>query len=175
MGSKLVVLLCRLPKDVVLQGKTTWQARQPKASTVARYTAALKRAGAKFRAGIARSAGTGRDTPRTLGTPSSQLTAQRLGRTEQPGSAPGLRSAVREPEPGSSSDAIQGIVTGSRMLDTTSVLGGTLILASYSGGSSLIMRIVLALTDDATHQGKHSECAGPCPSSQLNERSGVGQ
>ncbi len=79
MGSDLVVLLCRLPKDVVLQGKTTWQARQPKASTVARYTAALKRAGAKFRAGIARSAGTGRDTPRTLGTPSFPAHCPALG------------------------------------------------------------------------------------------------
>ena len=89
-------VLRRLPKDVVLQGKTTWQERAPKASTVARYTAALKRAGAKFRAGVARSVRTGGDTPRTVGTPSSQLTAQRLGRGQpasgQLGSLGGLRS-----------------------------------------------------------------------------------
>ena len=116
-------VLRRLPKDVVLQGKTTWQERAPKASTVARYTAALKRAGAKFRAGVARSVRTGGDTPRTVGTPSSQLTAQRLGRGQpasgQLGSLGGLRSPMSVAAPGSSG----GIATGSRVLDTLSTQG----------------------------------------------------
>lgn len=125
-------MLRRLPKDVVLQGKATWQARQPKASTVARYTAALKRAGAKFRAGVARSVRTAGDTPRTVGTPSSQLTVLRPGRpvtgTLGPGTGPGLRSLLSEPIPGSSSSSLKGIATGSRtMLDTLSTQGAVLL------------------------------------------------
>ncbi len=117
----------RLPKDVVLQSKTNWQVRQPKASTVARYTAALKRAGARFRAGVARSVRTGTDTPRTVGTPSSQLAViQRPGRAGRPGNAPGLRLPRSELGPeGSSADATaQGIATGFRMLDTLDMQGG---------------------------------------------------
>ena len=111
----------RLPKDVVLQSKTNWQARQPKASTVARYTAALKRAGTRFRAGVARSVRTGTDTPGTVGTPSLQLTAQRPGRGGRQGTAPGL--PMSEPGPKGSSIAGQGIATGFRMLDTVSMQG----------------------------------------------------
>ena len=107
--------LCRLPKDLVLQAKTIWQTRQPKASTVARYTAALKRAGAKFRAGMARSVRTAADTPRTVRTPSSQLMAQRPGHAGQPGSAIGPRSVASEPVPG-----VSGIATGSRTIDRLS-------------------------------------------------------
>ena len=119
---------CRLPKDVVLQSKTNWQARQPKASTVARYTAALKRAGARFRAGLPRSVRTGTDTPRTLGTPSSQLAALRPGRTGRQGNAPGLRSPMSElgPEGSSGDAATQGIATGFRMLDTLDMQGEAL-------------------------------------------------
>ena len=104
----------------MLQGKSTWQTRQPKDSTVARYTAALKRAGAKFRAGVARSVLAAADTPRTAGTPSSQLTAQRLGHAGQPGSAVGPRSAASEPAPGK----VHSIATGSRTLDTLSSPSG---------------------------------------------------
>ena len=39
---------CRLPKEVVLQANPRGPPRKPKASTVARFTAALKRAGRKF-------------------------------------------------------------------------------------------------------------------------------
>ena len=124
-------MLRRLPKDVVLQGKTTWQARAPKASSVARYTAALKRAGAKFRAGVARSVRTGGDTPRTVGTPSSQLTAQRLGRGQpgsgQLGSLGGLRSPMSMAAPGSNG----GIATGSRVLDTLSTQGAQDMYQSF--------------------------------------------
>ena len=108
----------------MLQSKTNWQARQPKASTVARYTAALKRAGARFRAGVARSVRTGTDTPGTVGTPSLQLTAQGPGRGGRLGTAPGLRSPMTEPGPEGNDTARQGIATGFRMLDTVSMQGG---------------------------------------------------
>lgn len=46
---------CRLPKEIVLQqGHSPRAARPPKASTVARFTTALKRAGRRFRTDIAR-------------------------------------------------------------------------------------------------------------------------
>ena len=117
------MILCRLPKDVVLQSKLSWQTRQPKASTVARYTAALKRAGTRFRAGATRSVRTGSDTPRTGDMPSLQLTAQRPGHAGQPSSAPGLRSPMSEPGLEASA-AMRGIATGIRELDTLSMPGG---------------------------------------------------
>ena len=46
---------CRLPKEIVLQQGHLYRAsRPPKASTVARFTAALKRAGRRLQADIAR-------------------------------------------------------------------------------------------------------------------------
>jgi hypothetical protein len=128
-----VVVLHRLPKDFVLHGKTPWQARTPKASTVARCTAALKRSGARFRAGVARSVRTGGDTPRTVDMPSSQLTALRLGRG-QPGSGQlGSLGGLRNPMSVATPDGTGGIATGSRMLDTLSTQGEQAVLRCLQG------------------------------------------
>lgn len=54
-GGDLGLACCRLPKEIVLQqGHLPDAARPPRASTVARFTAALKRAGRRFRANLAR-------------------------------------------------------------------------------------------------------------------------